>query len=665
MPNTSSNYQAVISSGGAVIAHQFPPTNYPTDVDPVTRVTECDYGTECPCIGITPGSGSTGGGSTITISASEATLASAGIVKTCNASTGQATSTTVALVPTQYFVQSEITRLEGLISSASSTTVISSSIVSSSTIVSNDAATLESAGIVTTCNTSNAQVTSETVAVVPTQYYVQSELGRLEELISGNSGGSQIVTSQAAWVPLTNLGDSTTVTLEAGQKYKLRTSIGSQTITAVTSGSDVIGSDTTLLFGVSSLENLTISYPLILKDELIPGLNICTVKFVDTRAYLFVDLCITDYTVTITTDITGDITTGSIHYGLTSAPMEDINFAPAINGSACLLNGAIVRTDKTLIGNGMNNTIISGLMGCASGASCTMNSLTLQSVDILEGSGTIIMSAAEVQNVNNSGTMKLVGSENVINGSLCSPGDLQVENGAVVCGTGTVDMCNKQVTWLGVASCSGLTFMRGSSTKGGLGFFKNMGAASAVFTNCTFTNNSATSACVMEADYGGHLVFSNCTFSGNKGSKGLVMAVNEGTILMASCYIGSNTISVGGVFTGGGHDYKITFEDCHLNGGVSLPGTAGIATFIGSNYFIGGQVKEATSSYIRLSAGGILDIRDNTNATPLSAGSGIVIGSASGNTWVEGGTFSVIISGGETVSISGSGTTLNSAGVLA
>jgi hypothetical protein len=275
------------------------------------------------------------------------------------------------------------------------------------------------------------------------------------------------------------------------------------------------------------------------------------------------------------------------------------------------------------------------------------------------------MSAAEVQNVNNSGTMKLVGSENVINGSMCSPGDLQIADGAVVSGTGTVDMCNKQVTWLGGASCSGLTFMRGSSAKGGLGFFKDMAGTSAVFTNCTFTNNSATSACVMEADFRGHLVFSNCTFSGNKGSKGLVMAVNEGTILMVSCYIGSNTIGTGGVFTGGGHDYKITFKDCYLTGGISLPGTTGIATFIGSNYFVGGQVKEATSSYIRLSAGGILDIRDNTNATPLSAGSGIVIGSASGNTWVENGAFSVIISGGETVSISGHGTTLNSAGVLA
>ena len=660
--NTSSTAQATIDNGYSVITHQFPPTNYPTDYDPVTKVTECDYGTECPCIGASPSIPVGSDGQTIVISASEATTASAGIVKTCNTSTSQATSTTVSLVPTQYYVQGEVTRLEGLISSASSTTVISSSIVSSSTIVSNEAATLESAGIVTTCNTSNAQVTSETVAVVPTQYYVQSEIGRLEGLISSNSGGTQTVTPQAAWMPITDLGDSTTVTLEAGQNYKLRTSIGSQTITAVTSGYDMIGADTKLLFGVISLENLTVSYPLILKDELTPGaLNVCTVKFVDARAYVFVDMCITDYTVTITTDITGDITNGSIYYGLTSAPMPNIGFAPATNGSACLLNGAIVRTDKVLTGNGMNNTIISGLMGCASGASCTMNSLTLQSADILEGSGTVIMSAARVQNVNNSGTMKLVGSETVINGSLCNMGELQL-GASIVGGTGTIDMCNKQVTWLNTISCCDLTFKRGSAAKGGLGYIKNMGI---VFSNCTFENNSATSGSVIEADYGGWLVFSNCTFSGNKGSKGLITTVNEGSMRMVSCYVGSNAINTGGIAHGAGRDYQMTFSDCHLTGGINLEGNNGYVTFLGSNYWTSGQVKMASSGHCRIAADSILDISDNTNATPISCGYGIIVGSSSDGTWVEGGTASVIISGGATVTISGSGTTLDSAGVLA
>ena len=124
--NTSSTAQAIIDNGYSVITHQFPPTNYPTYYDPVTKVTECDYGTECPCIGISPSIPAGSGGQTIVVSASEATTASAGIVKTCNTSTSQATSNTVSLVPTQYYVQSEVTRLENLISSAGGTQTTSS-----------------------------------------------------------------------------------------------------------------------------------------------------------------------------------------------------------------------------------------------------------------------------------------------------------------------------------------------------------------------------------------------------------------------------------------------------------------------------------------------------------------------------------------------------------
>lgn len=46
------------------------------------------------------------------------------------------------------------------------------------------AATLTTPGVVVTCNSSSGSVTSDTVNVVPTQYYVQSEIARLENAIS-------------------------------------------------------------------------------------------------------------------------------------------------------------------------------------------------------------------------------------------------------------------------------------------------------------------------------------------------------------------------------------------------------------------------------------------------------------------------------------------------
>jgi hypothetical protein len=42
------------------------------------------------------------------------------------------------------------------------------------------AAAIGSMGVVQVCNSSNSQVTSETVTVVPTQYYVQTEINRID-----------------------------------------------------------------------------------------------------------------------------------------------------------------------------------------------------------------------------------------------------------------------------------------------------------------------------------------------------------------------------------------------------------------------------------------------------------------------------------------------------
>ena len=65
------------------------------------------------------GGGSGGSGPTITIPS--ATLQSEGCVRTCNSSSGQVTSETVSIVPTQYYVQTEIARLDQAIESAQGT----------------------------------------------------------------------------------------------------------------------------------------------------------------------------------------------------------------------------------------------------------------------------------------------------------------------------------------------------------------------------------------------------------------------------------------------------------------------------------------------------------------------------------------------------------------
>ena len=50
----------VLTPGGTVTNWDPPPTNYPTDFDPVTRLTECPMWPDCPC----PGGGGGGGPAT-------------------------------------------------------------------------------------------------------------------------------------------------------------------------------------------------------------------------------------------------------------------------------------------------------------------------------------------------------------------------------------------------------------------------------------------------------------------------------------------------------------------------------------------------------------------------------------------------------------------------
>lgn len=51
----------VFTPGGTVTNYNWPPTNYPTDFDPVTRLTECPMWPDCPCSG---GGGGGGGPAT-------------------------------------------------------------------------------------------------------------------------------------------------------------------------------------------------------------------------------------------------------------------------------------------------------------------------------------------------------------------------------------------------------------------------------------------------------------------------------------------------------------------------------------------------------------------------------------------------------------------------
>ena len=604
-----------------------------------------------------------GGGTQPSISISGATLESAGIVKTCIASNAQVTSETYDVVPTQYYLQKEVARLENAISSANSTTVYSSSIISSS-VVSASAATLQNAGIVTTCNTSNGDVTSETVAVVPTQYFVQSEITRLDNRINTSGGGG----TASIWADVTDLGSAATATLEAGSSYKLDASSGTHSITAVTSDTTKIGADGRLLLNAGDLADLTIQAPLAVQGTLqANALNVCTVKFCNGRAYILPEFHLSvanNYTVTITTGTTGDADTGSLFYGLQLSVHDKVAFDPATNGSACDMQNAVLNDSKTIVGNGKNQTIVSGGADCT--ASAAFSEVQFSGAQVL--GGTAVLEDTRITSLANSGAIIFSGS-NEITGTVSGTGTINLASGASLYGGGSMDLGHAHN--LGIA-----------------------GGASVTITDMTITNCSGGNAGVVYISQGQGVRFSSCTISGNSGNSGGVLFLNyRGTAQFTDCNIVSNTCNKGGVAycgastwlnfsncvlkdnvaTGGGGilnvtgaNGKIYFTGCTLDGTMQVAETGSVC-LSGSNLWSAGYLKPTTKAFLYIESGGTLNLTGNagdTNGLIASAGSGIFVGTRSGNNWTVGGTATVINSAGEAVTIQGSGTTLSKDGTL-
>lgn len=71
--------------------------------------------------GVKGGGGGGGSGTGATITVPDATLTTPGVVITGNTHSDLVTSETVSVVPTQWFLQQEVTRLEALIDAAQGT----------------------------------------------------------------------------------------------------------------------------------------------------------------------------------------------------------------------------------------------------------------------------------------------------------------------------------------------------------------------------------------------------------------------------------------------------------------------------------------------------------------------------------------------------------------
>lgn len=595
-----------------------------------------------------------------------ATTQKAGVVTTCNESSTQVTSESVAVVPTQYFLQQQIARLDQAIGSANSTTIHSSSIISSS-IVSAAEATLQSAGIVTTCNESSAQVTSETVSIVPTQYYVQQEIARLDQAIeSGGGGGGS--TPAATWTSVTDLGSASSATFEAGNNYRMKTTSDMHTLTAITSGGSMVGADSRVMLRVREAATVTVLAPLVLTNELQDySLNVCTVRYCDGKAFMTVDFYTTGYYVTVNDGIEGDEGEGSILYGLQSATQSSIRFDASVNGATCNLQGAIMNSYKDIVGNGMTNTVLSGVVVCGHG--CTFEQLSMEGIIMMGGSATLVNT--RLDNFNNSGTITFSGY-NELAGDFYAGAPVHVSGITKIKGVNGSGSLRLGGSYSVIAEADtsayfyDLNIIRGAAGNGGV-----IGIGSgkrAEFVNCTISANSASQAgAVGQAASGGVLVFSNCIIASNSTTgRGLVDLRDYGSALFYGCTFSSNTAnSGGGMLNTIGSGQYVLYSDCHLDGSLQASGKPTMV-FDGSNTYYSGYTKQATGATAVIAAGGIMDVTGNTGDTSkriLNCAS-VFVGSQSEGAWVVGGTATFITSGGQSVTIEGSGSVLKNDGTL-
>lgn len=529
-------------------------------------------------------------------------------------------------------------------------------------------ATLTTPGAVTTCNASASSATSETVSLVPTQYYVQTEIARLESSIAsgavvGESSGGASTPAVQEWISYEDMGSSATVTVSAGHAYNLEAFTGSHTVSAVTSTGKV-GQNAYMTIAYTDAATVTFAPNIVMNDMLATKkANDCVFRFRGDTVYASVEGTHYAYAVTVTSG-TGS---GTISYGLYTLNMDAIGFATSINDSACDLGGMQFTSAALLDGNGIDRTLLSGGMVISSGLS--LANLTLQDATVSSGRLTML-GAGLGGTVVNSGTIAFEGSDNVCNGTVScgTAGHLEIASGGSVTGSGTFNLGTTGALQLtSGTSCyvGGVTFTNGSASNGGV--VAAISGARATFEDCTFSGNHGSFGLVANL-YSATAVFSNCQLLSNSGSRGLLQLGKAGSAVLTSCTISGNATNGGGslVNIDGGF---ISITDCNIVGEQTIQGANGdpsTVVWAGSNAF-GGITKLYAKIKMQISAGATLDFTGNpgdTSGCILYGSWGVTVGSYTGTTWNTGGSATVITSDGSAVTISGSGTKLDKSGVL-
>ena len=470
------------------------------------------------------------------------------------------------------------------------------------------------------------------------------------------------------WTDIEDLGTSTSAAspaeIQAGHAYR-HVETGNDLYLTVPSGTafpaNKYGMDAHLELFVGSTTLVHVQDPLILMDAFVPNaVNDCRVVYRDGQAELFVEDHAYGYVVNVTSGTTGTALDGSLYYGLTGTTSSYITFSHTVDGQTVSFEGATNSTARNIVGDGVENTFLSGAVDAT--VSLTASNLAVSGVTVSAGTFSLVASTVSgTFSVSSGGTVAFTGV-NVLNGTVSGAGSVVFAEGSTVSGTGsiatTTDRKLTSPSYVGKGTVfDGITFS--GSTNSGSGNGPGAGVAtstSATFRNCIFTQNAAygiyllNNGATLKAD----IVISGCTIANNSGNTSVSINFASSDVTVS---IDSSVIDKTMTFNGAG---KYTISDSSF---VKLECRGGIVNLNGASISGGTTSAYWRTGSIRIIANSTIDLTGNTNATVLEF-SGISVGAYSGDTWVVGGTASVITTSGTTVSIEGTGTALSNMGVL-
>ena len=408
-----------------------------------------------------------------------------------------------------------------------------------------------------------------------------------------------------------------TVTLEPDKAYKIVTTNGAVNITANPPAANKWGYEghAEIFVGATGYAVFDTS-KIVLANQLEPdSVNNCTLRFHDGMCYVSVEDHVAGYIV-VNGSTSGE---GSLYYGITTSTNDYVAFDASLNGTTIDLGGSTASAEKHLVGNGYNETILTGNVNCGA-SKFTVANLSLQNVTVT--GGTLTLGDAFIPS----------GSTVAVSG-----GGLAVEK--VSGNGGVIDLGNTHI--VGGGSANGVTITNGgTSDYGGAWLTSNMSAS---FTNCVFTNNIGPTGIDGAAIRATNATsITGCTFSNNTG-RGAVGIAFGGAAEIVSCLITDNP--AGGVYipyapvnmtscviTSNGNTGVLIYQpgsactmtDCIVTGNTPHDiSTNRELKLYGTNKI--GRVNSGGTGTITLTSGAILDLTGNTNATPIALGGVITL----------------------------------------